>query len=685
MHTRLSPANACADESASLLFDPSLIGLLVDDADMLLLRQIRPRLLQYLPDILDEFYEKMRSHPFLGSFASDPAVINRLKTQQMAHWARILEANFDDHYRRSVRDVGTTHHRVQLPMAWYIAGYGFLIGRLAQRMTGDAGWRPSTPRLAAIGALQRILVAVTLIDMETALSVYWDHKEDERNHAIDHTVDRIDEQVTDVVGSLVGYTDDLSKTVTDLDSVCHDLNHSSQQVEQASAIALHSVETVASAASQLNNSISDITQKADVASTTARQSAAETATTRDIMGRLGTAAQEIGGILKIISDIAGQTNLLALNATIEAARAGEAGKGFAVVAGEVKNLAGQSGRAAEEIAAKVATIQDVSRQAIEAIETISRSISRLEAAGGAIAEAVSQQSIATQDIARNADTVLRSVQDVSLRMSEVAHNAETVTQAAATVGGSSLRIREALDDLPRLLARTIRTSSDVVNRRKTRRLPTLTDGSLECNGQRITGTVRDISEKGAYLEASIQLGNGVRGQFTLHTEPRIAPIPVTVVACVRDGLHLRFDSEPLSAETVIAVSLQGMRRIIDAAKHDHLEFVQQVRQSVEGRGGNSLTLASHHACRLGRWYNHVNDPLTLQLASYRAIARPHQALHDISRKAVTAFANGEQTEARHLIQEVETLSQQIVTHLDQLGLDYQQTVAGGSLTLRRQH
>ncbi len=87
---------------------------------------------------------------------------------------------------------------------------------------------------------------------------------------------------------------------------------------------------------------------------TMSEKAVETAASVD---QLNERTSQIGGIVKLIKEIADQTNLLALNAAIEAARAGEQGRGFAVVADEVRKLAERTTTATSEISQLVSDIQ----------------------------------------------------------------------------------------------------------------------------------------------------------------------------------------------------------------------------------------------------------------------------------------------------------------------------------------
>ena len=120
------------------------------------------------------------------------------------------------------------------------------------------------------------------------------------------------------------------------------------------------VTTVARSIDEMTAAIAEVAQSAEQAARVADHAAELAEQSNGRIGKLGTAAEEIGKVIAVIQDIAEQTNLLALNATIEAARAGEAGKGFAVVATEVKELAKQTAEATEDIRQRIEAIQNSS-------------------------------------------------------------------------------------------------------------------------------------------------------------------------------------------------------------------------------------------------------------------------------------------------------------------------------------
>ncbi|MCG8444908.1 MAG: methyl-accepting chemotaxis protein [Hyphomicrobiales bacterium] len=168
----------------------------------------------------------------------------------------------------------------------------------------------------------------------------------------------------------------------------------------------------------------------------------EAGNARNTMSELSSAAQEIGGVIKLINEIAEQTNLLALNATIEAARTGEAGKGFAVVATEMKNLAGQTTKATEEISSQINTLQIASESAEHNIGGVTDTILNLSELSNAVASAVEEQSTATGSISQN-------VQHAAAGSNEVAHGIETVSAVASETKEAAGKLQQLADTLSR--------------------------------------------------------------------------------------------------------------------------------------------------------------------------------------------------------------------------------------------
>lgn len=214
---------------------------------------------------------------------------------------------------------------------------------------------------------------------------------------------------------------------------------------------------LASAIEEMSSSINEVAKNCTRESEIAGKAHYQSTHAREVMGKLGSAAQEIGKVVELINKIADQTNLLALNATIEAASAGEAGKGFAVVANEVKELARQSAQATEQISKQIENMQNSTNESMGAIDEVAKIIEEVNQISQSIAAAVEEQSATTKEIAKTMEGVSsatqelsRNVQQAALGAGEAAKNIGGLNQASSQSTVAAVQTRTNAEDLKKV-------------------------------------------------------------------------------------------------------------------------------------------------------------------------------------------------------------------------------------------
>ncbi|QCG98421.1 HAMP domain-containing protein [Azospirillum sp. TSA2s] len=261
------------------------------------------------------------------------------------------------------------------------------------------------------------------------------HQEDRLREAerLERLVAEFDRHIEAVAEQLAGAASGLRGNAEQMSSIASQTENHVLSVARASEGASENVQAVAAATEELTASISEIGRQMTGSTEMAERAVTDVRRTAGIIADLSGAAQQVGDIVRMITDIASQTNLLALNATIEAARAGEAGKGFAVVAQEVKQLASQTAKATEDITAKVAEIQLATDHTVRAIGGIGTIVTHIEENISAVAAAVEEQNAATAEIGRN-------VRQAADGTDQVSHNASLVGTEAGRAGAMAKEV-----------------------------------------------------------------------------------------------------------------------------------------------------------------------------------------------------------------------------------------------------
>lgn len=208
-------------------------------------------------------------------------------------------------------------------------------------------------------------------------------------------------------------------------------------IESSMESASQHVTSVATAASELVATISEIAKNTEYANKISTDALHTSKKTTDQVAQLKVITDEITTFAETIEDISDQTNLLALNATIEASRAGDAGKGFAVVANEIKALATQTADATQEIKNKIAGIQSSTTQTVKDVDHLVNIIQDVNDIATSIASAMEEQLVSTNEIAENMNQTSVIIESVNGEISDGSTTAKMLTDNTNDVNSST--------------------------------------------------------------------------------------------------------------------------------------------------------------------------------------------------------------------------------------------------------
>ncbi|TFW27095.1 methyl-accepting chemotaxis protein [Duganella callida] len=393
----------------------------------------------YLDDIKGEHHRMFVEPEFAAS------------AEYKRFWQKLNRGEFDSgRYKRIGNNKKTIWIQATYNPILDLNGQPYKIVKYATDITAQVELEESVASKAKADSekIARLLESVERAangDLTSSITVEGEEPLDQLAEGISKMISDLRKVISNVVMSASGLADASTTIAERSNAVAVGTQALGATVEQMNA----SIDGLTSSINTIAGNTSDADTMAKSTHQEAEAGAKAVAKSIEAMDLINRSSEDIGEIVKVISDIANQTNMLAFNAAIEAARAGEHGLGFSVVADEVRKLAERSSQATKEISKlinesvkRVSAGSEISRQASDAFDKILAGVVKTTLAISDISKATNEQLLTAREVSTAVQYIAEEAEKSAAACDSIARSTEGLNQRAGdlnkTVAGFSV-------------------------------------------------------------------------------------------------------------------------------------------------------------------------------------------------------------------------------------------------------
>lgn len=199
---------------------------------------------------------------------------------------------------------------------------------------------------------------------------------------------------------------------------------------------------------------------------------------------------------------------------------------------------------------------------------------------------------------------------------------------------------------------------------------------IEQSGEAFKSLVAMVSESTRIVHGVAQ---ATRQQAAAMTDLARAAERMAAAAVSTDEAAGHLSREVVEAARLAGQAREGMLKLnlelgdgdlLELAKADHLLWKQRVYAMLLGAERiDPAGVGSHRECRLGRWYYGRGRERFGGRTAFDELEKPHEALHQLARRAAEAMEQGDRPKAEEAYQELERCSSEILALLNELQVE----------------